>query len=174
MGLWQRLTGRKAENPAAALYSAVVAKGREPHWYEAGRVPDTVDGRFDMIASIFALLILRLETEPEAGETAARLTECFVDDMDGQLRQFGVGDVVVGKRMGKIMGLVGGRLGAYREGLAPGAAEGAFAAALLRNLYRGEDPGDAALKHSAAGLRALHEALAATPFDALRAGRLPT
>ena len=173
MTLWQRLTGRKAENPASALYRAVVAKGREPHWYQAGGVPDTVDGRFDMIASIFALVILRLESEPEAGETAARLTECFVDDMDAQLRQFGVGDVVVGKRVGKIMGLVGGRLDAYRSGLAPDAEHGAFAAALLRNLYRGEDPGDAALTHSVGGLRALHVTLAATPFDALRTGDLP-
>ena len=173
MSLWQRLTGRKAENPAAALYGAVVEKGREPHWYEAGGVPDTVDGRFDMIASVFALVILRLEAEPEAGEIAARLTECFVDDMDGQLRQFGVGDVVIGKRMGKIMGLVGGRLDAFRTALSPAAEERAFAEALLRNLYRGVHPGDAALEHSVAGLRGLHAALATTGFETLRGGSLP-
>ncbi|MFL9839702.1 ubiquinol-cytochrome C chaperone family protein [Sphingomonas sp. ST-64] len=173
MSLWQRLTGRKAENPAAPLYGAVVEQGRAPHWYEAGGVPDTVDGRFDMIASVFALVILRLESKPEAGEMAARLTECFVDDMDGQLRQLGVGDVVIGKRMGKIMGLVGGRLDAFRTALAPGADAGAFAEALLRNLYRGAHPGEAALEHSATGLRQLHAALATTSFDALQAGSLP-
>lgn len=171
MGLWQRLAGRKAENPAAALYAAVVATGREPHWYVEGAVPDTVDGRFDMIASVLAMVMLRLEAEPTpaAGAASARLVECFVEDMDGQLRQFGVGDVVVGKRVGKIMGLVGGRLGAYRDGLT-GAAS--FEDALLRNLYRGEHPGEGALTHSVDQLRALHGQLAAVELDALMAGRL--
>jgi cytochrome b pre-mRNA-processing protein 3 len=172
MGLWQRLAGRKAENPAAALYAAVVATGRQPHWYLEGAVPDTVDGRFDMIASVLAIVMLRLEAEPTpaAAAASARLVECFVDDMDGQLRQFGVGDVIVGKRVGKIMGLVGGRLGAYREGLS-GAAS--LEEALVRNLYRGDDPGEAAVAHSAARLRALQTALAGVELDALMAGKLP-
>lgn len=171
MTLWQRLAGRKAANPAAALYAAVVAMGREPDWYVAGAVPDSVDGRFDMIASVLAIVMLRLEAEPTqaAGEASARLVECFVEDMDGQLRQFGVGDVVVGKRMGKMMGMVGGRLGAYRDGLL---GEASFEDALLRNLYRGDDPGAAALAHSAGRLRALHGALAGVELDALLAGRL--
>lgn len=171
MTLWQRLAGRKADNPAAALYAAVVASGREPDWYVAGAVPDTVDGRFDMIASMLAMVMLRLEAEPSraAGEASARLVECFVADMDGQLRQFGVGDVVVGKRMGKMMGMVGGRLGTYRDGLA-GAAS--LEDALLRNLYRAEHPGEAALAHSAARLRAVHAGLAQVELDALLAGRL--
>ncbi len=170
MGLWQRLAGRKAENPAAALYQAVVARGRESHWYEAGAVPDTVNGRFDTIASMLAVVLLRLEAEPQAAATIARLIECFVEDMDGQLRQFGVGDVVVGKRMGKMMGLLGGRLGAYRDALVTGTEP--LDDALLRNLYRAEDPGAPALAHSAAELRALYVALAQVEFDALMAGRL--
>jgi cytochrome b pre-mRNA-processing protein 3 len=171
MGLWQRLAGRKAENPAASLYAAIVGVGREPDWYVAGEVPDTVDGRFDMIASVLAIVMLRLESEPTpaAAAASARLTECFVEDMDGQLRQFGVGDVIVGKRVGKIMGLVGGRLAAYRDGLA-GAAS--FDEALVRNLYRGAHPGEAALAHVAARLRALHGELAKVELDALMAGRL--
>ncbi len=173
MRLWEKLTGRKPENPAAALYQAVVARGREPHWYEAGAVPDTVNGRFDMIASVLAMLMLRIEHDPAAAETTARLTECFVDDMDGQLRQIGIGDVVVGKGIGKMMALLGGRIGAYRDALAEGAAPGAFEDALLRNLYRGEDPGADALAHSAAGLRALRARLADVPHDDLLAGQMP-
>lgn len=171
MTLWRRLAGRKAESPAAALYAAVVAEGRAPDWYLAGAVPDTVDGRFDMIASILAIVMLRLEAEPTpaAGEASARLVECFVADMDGQLRQFGVGDVVVGKRMGKMMGMVGGRLGAYRDGLSGNAG---FEDALLRNLYRGEHPGAAALTFSAGRLRDLHARLAGIELDALLAGKL--
>lgn len=170
MGLWQRLAGRKAENPASALYQAVVARGRAPHWYQAGAVPDTVNGRFDTIASVLAVVLLRLEAEPAAAEASARLIECFVDDMDGQLRQIGIGDVVVGKRMGKMMGLLGGRLGAYRDALVTGTES--LEEALLRNLYRAEDPGAAALAHSAGELRALHAALAQVELDALMAGRL--
>lgn len=173
MGLWQRLTGRKAENPALALYQAVVARGREPHWYEAGGVPDTVNGRFDMIASVLAVVLLRMEGGPEVAAASAQLTECFIDDMDSQLRQIGIGDVVVGKRMGKMMGMVGGRLGAYREGLAGEAGEAGFEDALLRNLYRGEHPGEAALAHSAGRLRSLHAALPIVSLDDLLAGRLP-
>ena len=173
MRLWDRLTGRKPENPAALLYQAAVARGREPHWYEAGAVSDSVNGRFDMIATVLAMVMLRIEHEPAAAETTARLTECFVDDMDGQLRQIGIGDVVVGKGIGKMMALLGGRIGAYRDALADGAEAGAFEAALLRNLYRGEDPGADALAHSAAGLRGLRDALAVVSHDDLRAGRLP-
>lgn len=171
MGLWQRLAGRKAENPAAALYRAVVAQGRAPHWYEAGGVPDTVNGRFDMIASVLAIVLLRLEAEPAATESSTRLIECFVEDMDGQLRQIGIGDVVVGKRMSRMMGLLGGRLGAYRAALIEG--RGGFEEALLRNLYRAEHPGEAALAHSADSLRRLNAALAGVELDALMAGRFP-
>lgn len=173
MRLWDRLTGRKQENPAATLYQAVVARGRATHWYEAGAVPDSVNGRFDMIASVLAMVMLRIEHEPEAAVTTARLTECFVDDMDGQLRQIGIGDVVVGKGIGKMMALLGGRIGAYRDALADGAEPGAFEAALLRNLYRGEDPGADALAHSAGELRALRDRLAGVSHADLLAGRLP-
>lgn len=173
MRLWEKLTGRKPENPAAALYQAVVARGREPHWYEAGAVPDTVNGRFDMIASVLGIVMLRIEHDPTAAETTARLTECFVDDMDGQLRQIGIGDVVVGKGIGKMMALLGGRIGAYRDALADDAAPGALEAALLRNLYRGEDPGVDALAHTEAALREFRARLAEVSHDDLLAGRMP-
>ncbi|MBX3594996.1 ubiquinol-cytochrome C chaperone family protein [Sphingomonas sp.] len=173
MGLWQRLTGRGAENPAASLYAAVVARGRSPHWYEAGEVPDTVEGRFDMIASILAIVLLRLERDAAAAPLSARLIECFVDDMDGQLRQIGIGDVVVGKHMGRMMGLVGGRLGAFRDALADDADPAAFADALARNLYRGAPPVRPARDHVEAGLRAMYAALAPVSLDRLAAGDLP-
>src|SRR5205823_30948 len=81
------------------------------------------------------------ETEADAAALQAHLTERFVDDMDGQLRQMGIGDIVVGKHIGKMMSMLGGRLGAYRDGL----AAGDLAPALVRNLYRGEAPASAAL-----------------------------
>ena len=111
-----RFFGRENE-AALPLYAAVVARARAPHWYDQGAVPDTVDGRFDMIAAILSFVLLRLEREQEAAGTSARLTERFVDDMDGQLREIGIGDIIVGKHIGRMMSMLGGRLGAYRDGL---------------------------------------------------------
>ncbi len=167
MGFIARLMGRRDET-ALPLYNAIVARAREPHWYEAG-VPDTVDGRFDMIATVLAFVLLRLEDDPAAAEASARLTERFVDDMDGQLREIGIGDIVVGKHIGKMMGMLGGRLGAYRTAL----TEGTLGPALVRNLWRGETPEPAALAHVEAALLAFRDALAARPTELLLEGVLP-
>lgn len=172
MGWIDRMTGGSARARAATtpLYEAIVARARQPHWYVAGEVPDTVDGRFDMVAAILTLVLLRLETAPEGPGPSARLTERFVEDMDGQLREIGIGDIVVGKHIGRMMSMLGGRLGAYRDGLAPG---GDLEGALVRNVWRGEAPAPAALAHVASGMRALHAALADTPVAAVLAGTLP-
>lgn len=154
---------------AATLYNAVVARGRQPHWYLAGAVPDTLDGRFDMIAAVLAMVMLRLEREGAGAVPAASLAECFVDDMDGQLRQIGFGDMVVGKHIGRMMAALGGRLGAYRDGL----ADGTFEAALVRNLYRGDVPAPDALTHVTTELRAFRAALDGVAIDDLLAGTLP-
>lgn len=155
---------------ATALYRAVVAKAREPHWYLDGAVPDTVDGRFDMIAAVLAMVMLRLEADPAAAAASTHLTEAFVDDMDPQLREIGIGDLLVGKHIGRMMGMLGGRLGAYRGGL----AAGDLAPALVRNIYRGEAPDDAAaLKHVADGLTALRARLDRVDTARLIAGALP-
>jgi len=169
MGLFKRLFGAPDRGTAPQLYTAIVATGRAPHWYAEGAVPDTIDGRFDMIAAILSLVLLRLEGEPEAMAPSAALAECFIDDMDGQLREIGIGDIVVGKHMGRMMGMVGGRLGAYRAGL----ADGTLGAALVRNLYRGVPPADTALAHVEAALIALRDRLAAAPTATILAGELP-
>jgi cytochrome b pre-mRNA-processing protein 3 len=169
MTFLQRLFGRPDRGIAPALYEGAVARGRAPHWYQAGAVPDSVDGRFDMIAAVLALVLLRLEGEPEAAPASAALAECFVDDMDGQLREIGIGDVVVGKHIGRMMAMLGGRLGAYREGL----AQGDLKPALVRNLYRGEAPGDAALAHVEAELLALRDSLAGVPVGEILSQGLP-
>src|SRR3569832_1147984 len=106
MGFIARLMGRR-DDAALPVYNAIVTRAREPHWYEAG-VPDTVDGRFDMIAPVLSFVLLRLEDNPAAAEPSARLTERFVDDMDGQLRKLGNNNNNVGKHFGKMMGMRGG------------------------------------------------------------------
>jgi cytochrome b pre-mRNA-processing protein 3 len=164
--LFARNKGRDALAP---LYRAVVAEARQPHWYRDGKVADTMDGRFEMVTALTALAIVRLDAAGADGRVpAVMLTEIFVDDMDGQLRQEGVGDIVVGKHIGRMMAALGGRMEAYRTGLeGPGLDE-----ALVRNLYRTEHPGDAALAHGASSLRAYWQRLVATPLDALLAGEI--
>ena len=118
MSLLSRLLGDRSDRLTyQPLYQAVVAIGRDPAWYRAGQVPDTVSGRFDVIAAVFTILLLRLEREDTAQARTATvlLTELFADDMDGSLRQIGIGDLVVGKHMGKLMGALGGRLTAFRD-----------------------------------------------------------
>jgi len=158
---------REARRP---LWQGVVAAARAPHWYRAGGVPDTLDGRFDMICLILSLVLHRIDDDPAQAAAGVQLTELFVADMDGQIRQIGFGDMVVGKQIGRMVGALGGRLGAYRA--ADGSDE--LRQALVRNLWRGEAPPDAALDHVMAGVARLRAALAATPVDALvTANRLP-
>lgn len=167
-GIWDGLRGRRRDE-ALLLYNAAVRRAREEHWYREGAVPDTVDGRFDMIAAVLSMVLLRLETEETGAAPAAHLTERFVEDMDSQLRELGIGDITVGKHVGKMMSALGGRLGAYREGI----AAGDLAPALLRNLYRGAAPAPAALDHVAGRLSALHRDLDAVPIPTLVEGALP-
>ena len=103
--LFKRLLGgRRDARPLVPLYDAIVRAARQPHWYVEGQVPDTLDGRFDMVSTMLSLVLLRLEALGEpAREPSARLTELFVTDMDGQLRQHGIGDLVVGKHVGRMM-----------------------------------------------------------------------
>ena len=142
MSLLARLFGQTQDDRAVArpLWHKVVEIAREKEWYRDCGVADSVAGRFDAIALILSLVLLRMEREQELIEPSVRLTELFVEDMDGQLRESGVGDLVVGKHVGKLMSTLGGRLGAYRDGLSAG--EQAMAEAVARNvtLIEGADP----------------------------------
>lgn len=158
---------REAQRP---LWNAVIATARTPHWYSEGGVPDTLDGRFDMISLILALVLHRIDEDPAQAVAGVRLTELFVDDMDGQMRQIGFGDMVVGKQIGRMVGALGGRLGAYRA--SDGSEE--LKAALVRNLWRGKDAPEAGLAHVMAGVASLRAVLSAIPVEALAvADRLP-
>lgn len=167
MSFLTNMFARKADPRAALrpLYDAIVAMGRDPRWYEGG-VPDTIDGRFEVITAILSHVLLRLEGEETARAPSAHLTEIFIDDMDAQLRQSGVGDLMVGKHIGRMMGALGGRLGAYR-----GAANAAERAHILaRNLGFADT---VALKTAGVKLQQLAQELAATPVLAIIAAHLP-
>ena len=123
-----------------------------------------------MVSLVLALVLHRIDDDPEQGRAGVELTELFVTDMDGQMRQIGFGDMVVGKQIGRMVGALGGRLGAYR---APDGSD-ELAAALVRNLWRGQAPAAAGLAHVMAEVAALRAALAAMPVaDLVVADRLP-
>ena len=171
MSFLTRIFGDRKERQALrTLYDAAVRVGREPGWYLEGGVPDTMTGRFDVISSVVALVLLRLETEGEAARKESMLlTELFIDDMDASLREAGTGDLVVGKRVGKLMSALGGRLGAYRDALA---GEGDLDAAVRRNVFRESPPSDGVVPVVAERLRALHARLAGIPCEQLLKGEL--
>jgi cytochrome b pre-mRNA-processing protein 3 len=125
------------ERAVDELYATVVRQARQPHFYAAWGVPDTVEGRFEMIAVHAFLLLRRLKRERAQ---TAKLAQAFFDlmfaDLDRNLREMGIGDMGVGKRVKAMAQSFYGRIAAYEAGLAGGDA--ALAEALLRNVFRGE------------------------------------
>jgi cytochrome b pre-mRNA-processing protein 3 len=123
------------------LWHALIGLSRQPRWYAELGVADTLSGRFDMVSVTTTLALLRLEGDPGLAQESVLLTELFIEDMDGQLRESGVGDVVVGKHVGRLMSLFGGRLGAFRDALAS-PDDSALIEAVRRNmtLIEGADP----------------------------------
>lgn len=163
-----RLFGNRADPRDALrpLYDAIVAEARDPAWYLDG-VPDTPTGRFEMIAAVLALVLLRLEQEGDAtAKPASLLTETFIADMDGSVRQMGVGDLMVGKQVGKMMGALGGRLDRMRSG-------GPLDEAVRRNIFREDAPSDAAVTAVTARLEALRDAIGQHPAADLLTGGWP-
>jgi cytochrome b pre-mRNA-processing protein 3 len=159
MSLLKRLFGNAGPDPKlklVPLYNQIVAEARKPHWYIEGQVPDNIDGRFDMVAAILSMVLLRLEEDPARAQDMVHLTEVFVDDMDGQLREVGIGDMIVGKHIGKIMSAVGGRLGAFRDAMAD---HSKLDEVISRNIYRSENVDAAALAHVHQGLLDVERAL---------------
>jgi len=150
------------------LWHKVVELSRSPLFYRDDGVADTVAGRFDMITVLLSVVLLRLERDRVLAAEAALLTELFVEDMDGQLRESGVGDVVVGKHVGKLVSVLGGRLGALREART-GGDRAALEAVLARNVTMLEGRGPEAL---AARVRAFDDHVAATDSRSLLAGGL--
>ena len=169
MKLLDRLFRPATDDHAEArpLWLGIVAEARQPRWYAELGMADSVEGRFDMVTLILALVMLRLEREPGCETVAVRLTELFVDDMDAQLRQSGVGDLMVGKHMGKLMAVLGGRIGVLREAL--GQQDAVLGEMIARNARMIDGAGPDGL---AAALRALDSQLTGMALERLLAGEL--
>ena len=130
---WKARRPDPAEQAAQALYAAVVAQARHPWFYRDCGVPDSLDGRFESILLHAFLVLHRLKQAPEDdGAAGQRLFDVLFLDMDRSLREMGVGDLGVGKRIKQMVQAFYGRVAAYETGLAEGGA--ALEAALRRNL----------------------------------------
>lgn len=138
--MWRALRSLLLPKPPAAVtatYITLVGAARNPFFYTQLSVPDTIDGRFDLIVLHLFLLQHRLlaataaET-PAAHAFAQRLSEAFFTDMDRSLRELGVADTGVSKRIKKMGKAYHGRLQAYAAALSEPTH---LRAALVRNLY---------------------------------------
>ncbi|MFK8251390.1 ubiquinol-cytochrome C chaperone family protein [Ancylobacter terrae] len=166
------LRRRNARATIERLYGAIVARSRDPAFYTRYAVPDTVQGRFEMIVLHAFLLFHRLKSEPEERrELGQGVFDAFCRDMDANLREMGVGDLTVPKKMKRVGEAFYGRAGAYDAALAdPEGAE--LAQALARNVYAGTAEPDAPAALAAYMKRAV-DALAQEPFETFARGELP-
>ncbi|CCG42145.1 ubiquinol-cytochrome C chaperone family protein [Magnetospirillum molischianum] len=143
MPLRRFLGGRRHRRAAHDLYIAIIEQARQPDFYLRQHVPDSLDGRFDLIV-LHAFLVMRgLGRVDGAGRDEARgvsqaLFDLMFADMEQNLRELGVSDMAVGKRVKQMAQAFYGRVAAYEKGLAEG--DELLAAALLRNLYGVADP----------------------------------
>lgn len=166
--LFPRLTSPPSRG--AALFEGLVGEARQPHWFVDGQVPDTIDGRFAVLATIVALATLRLERGSDAARAAAvALAERFVEAMDAEHRQLGIGDPTVGKTVRKLVGALGRRAALWRDTV-DGGEEWDHAVRL--SLFGDASPSAAALGHCEAELRAAWARLEAVSDVALAEGRI--
>jgi cytochrome b pre-mRNA-processing protein 3 len=161
----QKRRGREA---AARLYAACVEAARAPALYREYGVPDTLQGRFEMVALHLFPLLHRLMHQPGDDPELARLvSESFVTDMDAAFREMGVGDVTVPKRMKTLYASFAGRISGYTKAL--GERDSALAGAIARNVFP-DDPQDARALSLAARVQAALAALRDAPLAELRQG----
>lgn len=123
----------RANEDAKALLSAVTQASRRPEFYADGRIPDTMQGRFELIAVHGVLAMLRLQSDAGARPLAQAFADGLFSSIDAGLREAGTGDTAVPKRMHRLAGDFYGRLEAYRAALADLAA---LETALARNVWR--------------------------------------
>jgi cytochrome b pre-mRNA-processing protein 3 len=165
--LFPRLT---ADRPhGAELITRISAEARSAHWYVEGAVPDTIDGRFAMLATVTALILVRLERDGGEGDRlSVALTERFIDLMEAEHRQLGLGDPALGRTVRKLVGALARRVDLWRSAID---GNPPWDDAVRESGYKA-DPPRIGLKHSAGRLRRLWGGLDEVTLSALAEGRL--
>lgn len=165
--LFRGLTAEPARG--AALFGAINARMRRPHWYVEGKVPDTIDGRFAVLATLTALALVRIEQiGDEANALSVALTEQFIAVMESEHRELGLGDPKLGRTVRKLVGSLSRRIALWRKAAA-GRRE--WNEAAHESLYKEGAAADAIL-HSAEALHEYWAELGRTALEELAQGRL--
>jgi len=135
--LWKARQAQRRK--AESLYRAVMTQTRRPEFYVNGGIADTFEGRFDLLVVHVALVLFRLKGEGEAGKAVGQqMFDLFFADMDAALREMGVGDTSVGKRVREMSEAFYGRLESYDGGLSADETD-RLRMAVERNLYGAQD-----------------------------------
>ena len=182
MGLLDFLSLRRKGPDLLPAYTQIMAKARQPQHYGAGGIPDSFDGRFDYLAVLVHLVLRRLRSAGVARDDIGQaLFDIFFRDMDQAMREAGVGDLGVGKKIRKMAQAYYGRAAAYDEALgkaAPAEATperlAALVTVLTRNLYpeTASDADDARLTALAEDLLALERELEKRSVEDILAGQV--
>ena len=163
--LFPRLTPSEASR-GSALFAALVAEARQPHWYVEGEITDTLDGRFAVLATMIALATVRLERGGDAAQAeAVALAERFVEAMDSEHRELGIGDPTLGKTVRKLVGLLARRVELWRDAVDRARWDDAVAASL-------SPQSPETFAHCEEALRNIWARLEAASDEALAEGRI--
>lgn len=163
--LFPRLTADPARG--ADLFRWVTAQARQRHWYVEGGAPDTIDGRFAMLATIIALVLARLERDEYGTEISVALTERFIEAMESEHREMGQGDPKLGRTVRKLVGSLAGRVDLWRATV----DRENWTAAAQQSLH-GADAAPEAIAHVASSLRDLWARLTTARLEDIGAGRI--
>jgi cytochrome b pre-mRNA-processing protein 3 len=165
--LFRGLTAERQDG--ALLFDALTVEARRPSWYVEGEIPDTLDGRFAVLAAVTALALVRFEGEGDAGDQASvSLTERYIEVMESEHRELGLGDPTLGKTVRKLVAVLAKRVDLWRAAVD---GEGDWTAATAESLYP-DDPNTEAVKFSASALKSLWDRLKATRLDELQQGKI--
>ncbi len=172
---WFGFFGRKRKNRELIerLYAVIVQHARLAEFYRDFGVPDTVDGRFELLTLYMTLVTRRLRAMASPGPDIAQdLVDLTFGQFEAALREMGVGDISIPKRMKVMAGAFLGRASAYDQALRSADRKG-LEQALARNLYGKVSPPERAVEKIAENVNQSVTALENLSIDAYIAGQLP-
>jgi cytochrome b pre-mRNA-processing protein 3 len=170
--MFERWFARKpTEDNSEEIYRRIVAQARRPEFYAAGGVPDSLDGRFEMLALHVFLVLHRLQRErgdPACAALAQALADRMTADLDANLREMGAGDLGVGRRVKRMAEALYGRIAAYEAGIDGG--EAVLRQALRRKLFGTVEPDEGQVATMARYVLAGYDLLAGCPAGQMARG----
>lgn len=171
--MWKRIFGRSgpSKDTAYLLYAQVVKQARAVEFYTRLGAPDTLEGRFELVTLHAFLLLHRLKNAGKQAKDMAQLVfDVLFDDMDQVLRELGVGDLSVGKKIKSMAELFYGRMNAYDSGIE--AKDETLEQAIRRIIFAELEPDEAQVRGVADYMRRAAADLETQSVDAIMSGAL--